>query len=174
MRSLDMNPVYQNLRMALSQADADLAELRGQMAAQQGVVGDLRSRVNSIPEIEAELAAAQSRLRSQQGAVRHAAAAPRVGQDFEQAEQNTENVKFRIIEPPTMPVKPSGPNRPLLTAWCFWRRSRPVSAWRCCWRSCIPTFTTRECCRSSRACRCSARSVRRCWPRSCPGTGGRT
>jgi len=54
-RSLDLNPVYQNLRMSLSQADADLAELRGQMAAQQAVIADLRSRVDAIPEVEAEL-----------------------------------------------------------------------------------------------------------------------
>ena len=41
-RSLDMNPVYQNLRLALSQADADLAAVRGQIQAQQGLVGGLR------------------------------------------------------------------------------------------------------------------------------------
>ena len=46
-RSLDMNPVYQNLRLALSQADADLAELRGQVGAQQAQVADLRSKVNT-------------------------------------------------------------------------------------------------------------------------------
>ena len=56
MRSLDMNPVYQNLRLSLSQADADLAAIRGQMQAQQAVVGELRSRVKPIPEVEAELA----------------------------------------------------------------------------------------------------------------------
>jgi uncharacterized protein involved in exopolysaccharide biosynthesis len=32
----------------------------------------------------------------------------------QQADQNTENVKFRIIEPPMVPIKPSGPQRP----WC--------------------------------------------------------
>jgi hypothetical protein len=42
-RSLDMNPVYQNLRLSLSQADADLAAVRGQMQAQQAVVAELRS-----------------------------------------------------------------------------------------------------------------------------------
>ena len=56
MRSLNMNPVYQNLRMQLSQADADLAEMRGQIGAQQSVIADLRSRVDAIPEVEAELA----------------------------------------------------------------------------------------------------------------------
>jgi polysaccharide chain length determinant protein (PEP-CTERM system associated) len=39
-RSLDMNPVYQNLRLALSQADADIAELRGQMASRNSGCAD--------------------------------------------------------------------------------------------------------------------------------------
>ena len=34
----------------------------------------------------------------------------------EQAEQSSENVKFRVIEPPTVPLKPSGPNRILLNS----------------------------------------------------------
>lgn len=113
-RSLDTNPVYQNLRMSLSQADADLAELRGQMAGQQAVIAELRSKVNAIPEIEAEL----SRLnrdyevnKKQYDTLLQRLGSAKISQD---ADQNTENVKFRVIEPPTVPVKPSGPNRPLL------------------------------------------------------------
>ncbi len=113
-RSLDTNPVYQNLRMSLSQADADMAELRGQISAQQGIVADLRSRVNAIPEIEAEL----SRLnrdyevnKEQHDTLLQRLESARISQ---QADQNTDNVKFRIIQPPSVPAKPSGPNRPLL------------------------------------------------------------
>ena len=110
-RSLDMNPVYQNLRLALSQADADLAAVRGQIQAQQGVVGGLRSRVQAIPEVEAEL----SRLnrdyeinKQQYDTLLQRLESAKIS---EQAEQSSENVKFRIIEPPMVPVKPSGPMR---------------------------------------------------------------
>lgn len=110
-RSLDMNPVYQNLRLALSQADADLAALRGQIQAQQAVVGGLRSRVQAIPEVEAEL----SRLnrdyeinKQQYDTLLQRLESARIS---EQAEQSADNVKFRIIEPPAVPVKPSGPQR---------------------------------------------------------------
>ena len=34
----------------------------------------------------------------------------------EEAEQNSDNVKFRVIEPPTLPVKPSGPHRGVLNS----------------------------------------------------------
>lgn len=115
-RSLDMNPVYQNLRLALSQADADLAEIRGQISGQQGAVADLRSRVNTIPEVEAEL----SRLdrdyavnRQQYDTLLQRLESAKIS---EQAEQSSENVKFRVIQPPTLPAAPSGPVRLLLDA----------------------------------------------------------
>ncbi len=113
-RSLDMNPVYQNLRLALSQADADLAAVRGQMAAQQASIAELRSRVDAIPEVEAEL----SRLnrdyevnkRNYDTLVQRLESA-RIS---ESAEQSADNVKFRVIEPPLVPFKPSGPERAAL------------------------------------------------------------
>jgi len=113
-RKLDSNPVYQSLRMSLSQGDADLAELRGQIASQRAAVADLRSKVNSIPDVEAEL----SRLnrdyevnKKQYDTLLQRLESANISQ---QADQNIDNVKFRIIEPPTIPVKPSAPNRPLL------------------------------------------------------------
>ena len=55
MRSLDMNPVYQSMKISLSQADAELAEVRGQISAQEQAIGGLRSRMDAIPQVEAEL-----------------------------------------------------------------------------------------------------------------------
>lgn len=113
-RSLDMNPVYQNLRLSLSQADADLAALRGHMAAQQSLVADLRGKVQSIPEVEAELARLnrdyEVNKRNYDTLVERLESA-RIS---ESAEQSGDNVKFRVIEPPLVPFKPSGPERALL------------------------------------------------------------
>lgn len=110
-RSLDMNPVYQNLRLALSNADADLAALRGQIQSQQAAVADLRSKVQAVPEIEAELTRLNRDYeinKQQYDTLVQRLESARIS---EQAEQNAENVKFRVIEPPVEPVKPSGPNR---------------------------------------------------------------
>ena len=115
-RSLDMNPVYQNLRLQLSSADADLAAIRGQMDAQQRLVGDLRGRVNEVPDVEAEL----SRLnrdyevnKRQYDTLLERLESAKIS---EEAEQNSDNVKFRVIEPPTLPVKASGPHRGVLNS----------------------------------------------------------
>lgn len=143
-RSLDMNPVYQNLRLALSQADADIAEMRGQLAAQQAVVADLRSKVNSMPEIEAEL----SRLnrdyevnKQQYDTLLQRLESAKIS---EQADQNTESVKFRIIEPPTLPVKPSGPVRPVLNTMVLLAALGAGLGIAVLFAQLHPTFATRE------------------------------
>jgi polysaccharide chain length determinant protein (PEP-CTERM system associated) len=143
-RSLDTNPVYQNLRMSLSQADADLAELRGQIGAQRAVIADLRSKVNAIPEIEAEL----SRLnrdyevnKEQYDTLLQRLESAKISQ---QADQNTDNVKFRIIEPPTVPVKPSGPNRPLLDSMVLLAALAAGVGIAVLLAQLHPTFTNRE------------------------------
>lgn len=115
-RSLDMNPVYQNLRLALSQADADLAALRGQIQAQQAVVAELRSRINAIPEVEAELARLNRDYEVNKKQYDTLLQRLELARISEEAEQSDDNVKFRVIEPPAVPVKPSGPPRLALNA----------------------------------------------------------
>jgi polysaccharide chain length determinant protein (PEP-CTERM system associated) len=143
-RSLDMNPVYQNLRLALSQADADLAAIRGQLQAQQAVVGELRSRVQAIPEAEAEL----SRLnrdyeinKQQYDTLLQRLESAKIS---EQAEQSGDNVKFRVIEPPIVPVRPSGPDRMALNVLVLVAALGAGSGLAILLAMLHPTFATRE------------------------------
>jgi len=99
----------------LSTADAELAELRGELAAQEQTVANLRSRVDAIPEVEAEL----SRLnrdyevnKKQYDEMLQRLESARIS---EQADQSTEDVKFRVIEPPVEPITASGPQRAALS-----------------------------------------------------------
>ena len=113
-RSLDMNPVYQNLRLSLSQADADLAAVRGQIQAQQAVINELRGRVEAIPEVEAELARLNRDYEVNKQNYDTLVQRLESAKISESAEQSAENVKFRVIEPPLVPFKPSGPERAIL------------------------------------------------------------
>jgi polysaccharide chain length determinant protein (PEP-CTERM system associated) len=110
-RSLDMNPVYQNLRLALSQANADLAAIRGQLQAQQALIGDLRSRVAAVPEVEAELSRLNRDYEVNKRNYDTLLERLESAKISESAEQSADNVKFRVIEPPIVPVSPSGPER---------------------------------------------------------------
>jgi polysaccharide chain length determinant protein (PEP-CTERM system associated) len=116
MRGLDMNPVYQSMKISLSQADAELAEVRGQIAAQEQAIGGLRSRMDAIPQVEAELSQLNRDYqvnKAQYDQLLQRLESARISQ---RADQSTGEVKFRVIEPPTVPSVPSGPERTLLSA----------------------------------------------------------
>ena len=111
---LDLNPVYQQMKIQLSQADVELAQLQAEYGSQAAIVGDLRRRVDTVPAIEAEL----SRLtrdydvtKSQYDELLQRVESARLSED---AEQSKDDITFRVIDPPTVPALPIGPNRPLL------------------------------------------------------------
>jgi DNA-binding transcriptional LysR family regulator len=62
----------------------------------------------------------------------------------ESAEQNTESVKFRVIEPPTVPVKPSGPVRPALNSMVLLAAVAAGLGLAILFSLLHPTFTTRD------------------------------
>lgn len=112
--ALDLNPVYQNLRIDLSRTELDIAGLRQQVEDEQHVISDLKSRVNTIPTVEAQLTQLTRDYevtRTQYQALLQRLDSARLSQ---QAEASNDQVKFRIIEPPVRPLVPSGPNRPRL------------------------------------------------------------
>jgi polysaccharide chain length determinant protein (PEP-CTERM system associated) len=119
-RALDINPVYQSLRVELSKTQVELAELREQISEYQSAVNNLHGKVDTIPQIEAELTRLNrdyevNRAQHQQLLQRLEAA-----RLSESAEASTENVKFRILEPAMLPLIPTGPNRGLyMTAALF-------------------------------------------------------
>jgi polysaccharide chain length determinant protein (PEP-CTERM system associated) len=111
---LDLNPVYQQMKIQLSQADVEIAQLQAEYSGQSAVVGALRRRVDTVPAIEAEL----KRLtrdydvtKAQYDELLRRVESARLSED---ADQSKDDVTFRIIDPPTVPALPVGPNRPLL------------------------------------------------------------
>jgi polysaccharide chain length determinant protein (PEP-CTERM system associated) len=118
-RMLDVNPVYQSMKINLSQTELELGELRTKIGQAEAAAGDLQGKVNTIPEVEAQL----SRLnrdyevnKAQYQALLQRLESAKLS---EQADDSQEQVKFRIIEPPTVPLIAQGPNRVLLSAGVF-------------------------------------------------------
>jgi polysaccharide chain length determinant protein (PEP-CTERM system associated) len=112
--ALDVNPVYQQMKMQLSQADVEIAQLQTEYADQAGQVGALRRRVDTVPAIEAEL----KRLTRDYDVTKNRyeellqrVESARISED---ADQSKDDITFRIIDPPAVPSLPVGPDRPLL------------------------------------------------------------
>ncbi len=110
------NPVYQELKILASDASVEVGSLSIQYEEQQQQVEALKESVDAIPQVEAELSRlnrdyeiTKDRYLSLIGRLESARLT-------EQADQNRSEVTFRVIEPPVVPLQPSGPNRPLLLA----------------------------------------------------------
>lgn len=116
---LQTSPVYQQMRTMLSESEARVAELQVRTAEYRKRVSELEARVDQIPLIEAEL----QQLNRDYEAVsqQHAALLKRRESAHlsEKAEQDASEVKFRVIDPPFVPLQPTEPNKLLLNAAVF-------------------------------------------------------
>lgn len=109
------NPVVQSIQLALNKADVDIASLRARIADAQRRVAELRKLVDTAPEVEAEFARLNRDYESTRA--RHLELVDRAERAKlgDQAEE-TEAVRFEVIDPPTATLEPVAPNRPLLLA----------------------------------------------------------
>jgi polysaccharide chain length determinant protein (PEP-CTERM system associated) len=108
-----VDPVMQSLQIQLNNADVQVASLQTEVAQSNNRVGELRRALTTGPEVEAELA----RLNRDYGVIKGTYDA--LLQRFESARisdraDQSEDVRFRMIEPPRVPLQPSAPMRGLL------------------------------------------------------------
>jgi polysaccharide chain length determinant protein (PEP-CTERM system associated) len=108
------NPGYQQLSIAIAEADANVASLQARVKQFQQQRAELLRKVDLIPQLEAELAQLTrdydiyKRNYSELLARRESAAMTG------EVEAKTDTVEFRVIDPPRVETKPAWPNRPLL------------------------------------------------------------
>jgi protein tyrosine kinase modulator len=112
-QSLKSNPVYQGLRLEMNRAEVQVAELQKDIAQRQTRVTELQRLVNSVPEVEAELARLNRDYEVTRGQYQQLVQRLETAKLSEDAEK-TGVVSFQIIDPPVAAFKPVAPNRPLL------------------------------------------------------------
>ncbi|MCK5480843.1 MAG: chain length-determining protein [Gammaproteobacteria bacterium] len=108
------NPIYQQMKMQLAQADATVASMRSRVGEYQRRVSHLQERVDTIPKIEAELKQLDRDYSIHQKNYQTLLARREAANISEQAELSGDQFKFRVIDPPRVPLHPSAPNRLLL------------------------------------------------------------
>lgn len=113
-RGQNVNTVYQQLKVRLAEEEATIASLRTRADEYMRRYRELQTQISTLPQIEAELVALNrdyevNRLQHEQLLARRESA--RLSQD---AEQSKQEVRFRIIDPPQVPMKPTSPRRLLL------------------------------------------------------------
>lgn len=109
------NPVYQQAQAQINTVDVEIAALRSELAVHQQNASQLRSLMDTAPEAEAEYARLTRDydvVKAQYNELVSRLDRARISEDAEQ----TGVVRFEIIDPPTVGLKPVAPKRPLLIA----------------------------------------------------------
>ncbi|MES2758044.1 MAG: XrtA system polysaccharide chain length determinant [Pseudomonadota bacterium] len=116
---INYSPMLQQMNVALSVAEARVASLKARVDEYNSRMGRMRSQSNEAPEVEAQLAQLnrdyQVNRDNYQKLVERREAAKLSG-DLSSA---TDMLTFRVIDPPTVPLTPAGPNRPRLFSLVF-------------------------------------------------------
>ncbi len=105
---------YQELKVSLSEAEADVSALGVRVKEYQRRVNELREKMATIPEVEAKLAQLNRDYEINKSNYESLVARRESAAISREAEQSVDTVQFRIIDPPVVPALPIGPNRPVL------------------------------------------------------------
>jgi polysaccharide chain length determinant protein (PEP-CTERM system associated) len=110
------NPVYQRLRVALAEKEAQVAALRSQLGASQARLQEIRSVASRMPQVEADLAQLNRdydiiRKNYDQLVARRESATLGVKLD-----ESSQLADFRVVEPPRVSRYPVFPGRIHLAA----------------------------------------------------------
>ncbi|MCC6610755.1 MAG: chain length-determining protein [Burkholderiales bacterium] len=113
MGPVDRNPVYQQLKIAQAEAEANVAALRAKVGAYEAEFQRLRSSQQMLPQVEAEYAQL-NRDYDVQKRNYEALVARRESATMSSEMEASGTADFRIIDPPRVSPQPVAPNRLLL------------------------------------------------------------
>ena len=109
------SPVFQSIQLALNQADVEITSLNGTLAQHRAKAAELRQRLDTAPQVEAQFAALNRDYdvnHTQYTALLANYEKARLG---EQAD-NAGSVRFEIVQPPVASFAPVFPRRTLFLA----------------------------------------------------------
>ncbi|MES2116743.1 MAG: XrtA system polysaccharide chain length determinant [Pseudomonadota bacterium] len=108
------SPMLQQLKVALAEADARVASIKARVQEYSARRERLMAQANAVPEAESQLAQLnrdyQINKENYEKLIGRREAAKLSGD----LSTTTDMMTFKIIDPPTVPITPVGPNRPLL------------------------------------------------------------
>jgi polysaccharide chain length determinant protein (PEP-CTERM system associated) len=110
------NPFKQQLQLQAAEADAMVAGLETRVAEYERRVKDLELKVDTVPEVEAELARLNRDYDVNKEQYGELLKRRELAYMSQEADQSEDDVKVKIIEPPRVPLLPTGPNRLLFAS----------------------------------------------------------
>ncbi|MCX8050214.1 MAG: hypothetical protein N3A55_11230 [Methylohalobius sp.] len=111
----EANPVFQQMKLVLSEAEANVASLQARVKAYEDKIRKLQEQMDARLKVETELKNLNRDYDTIRSNFENLLARREKARLSESVEQNTDTVKFQVVDPPQVPSKPSAPNRILLS-----------------------------------------------------------
>lgn len=108
------NPVYQQLKIMIGETESQIAGLQVRVNEYEERVAKLREMINTIPQVEAELARLNRDYNVNKANYEELLERREAAKLSKQADISADDVKFRVVDPPRVPIEPSGPPRVML------------------------------------------------------------
>lgn len=109
--------INQDIQLEVSKLEGELASVRVKEKATVAKIHELESKIDLIPQVEAELTALNRDYDVTRQKYLELLNRKETADLSRRAEVSTEELKFRVIEPPSLPLLPSNTRRPIfLTA----------------------------------------------------------
>jgi polysaccharide chain length determinant protein (PEP-CTERM system associated) len=108
---LESNPIYQQLRVSLAEAEAQVASYSARVAEHRTRVAELEKLVDTLPQVEAELNRLNRDYEIHKQNYDAFVTRLETAKISEEVETSGDSVRIDVIEPPRLPLSPSGPNR---------------------------------------------------------------
>jgi polysaccharide chain length determinant protein (PEP-CTERM system associated) len=109
--TLSKNPVHQEIQILLTETQANISSLDSRRKSFQNKKQSLDKLIEIVPRIEADLQRLNRDYSIHKENYNELVSRREQAIISEDVESGTEQVKFRIIEPPFVPLKPDFPNR---------------------------------------------------------------
>ena len=111
--ALEFNPVYQEMKVEANKAGVEVSTLKIELAEYENKVEKLKSAIDIIPEVEANLTRLNRDYEITRSRYLDLVERRESAKLAQSAGQSTSDIKFRVIDPPVIPTRASGPPRVL-------------------------------------------------------------
>lgn len=103
--------IYQDIKLAMAEADAEVAGLQARVNGYKSELQNLAKQVDTVPEIEAELKRLDRDYGLNKQQYDELLKRREAARMSEQVDERGEDVKLKVIDPPRIPLAPTGPKR---------------------------------------------------------------
>lgn len=111
------NPIFQQLKISLAEAEANVASMQARVAEYEGRFAQLKAAANAVPQVEADFTQLNRDYEVNKANYEKLLARRETAQISGEMEASSGGIDFRIVDPPRVPLTPSAPNRPQLTSF---------------------------------------------------------